>query len=197
MIITYEEGTGLYVNMTNACSNSCDFCVRGSDALPYGNLWLERDPTASEVLSDIFARDLSAYSELVFCGFGEPTYRIKEIAEIAKKVREKSDIPFRINTNGQSDLINDENTAPLFACFDTVSISLNAKSAKEYDEKCHSVFGLSAFDALITFAKNVRAYAKNVVFSVVEGTLSRQDIEACRRIAESCGVTLRVRAYIQ
>ena len=28
MVITYEVGNGLYVNVTNRCSNACDFCVR-------------------------------------------------------------------------------------------------------------------------------------------------------------------------
>ena len=94
-------------------------------------------------------------------------------------------------------MINGFDTAPLFSGFDSVSVSLNGKNAKEYDECCHSVYGLAAFDAILDFAKNVRQYAKSVVFSVVEGTISDADIEICRKIAGDCGITLRVREYIQ
>ena len=46
--------------------------------------------------------------------------------EIAKVIREKTDISIRVNTNGHSDLIAGRATAADFAgLFDVVSISLN------------------------------------------------------------------------
>ncbi len=73
MTITYQVGSGLYINMTNRCGNSCEFCVRDSlkavgDA---DNLWLECEPSRVEIWEDIQKRgDLSRFSEIVFCGYG-------------------------------------------------------------------------------------------------------------------------------
>ncbi len=200
MTLTYEVEGALYVNMTNRCSNNCSFCIRNNGEGAYGSdsLWLEREPTVEEVLSSVLARDLSLYRELVFCGYGEPTYRLYDCREVALGVKEKyPNMPVRINTNGQSDLILGIDSAPLFKdAFDTVSVSLNAASAEKYAEICHPVYGLSAFDAILRFTKNVNNYVPNVLLSVVDAPLDDGSIAECRKIAEECGVTLRVRNYI-
>ena len=44
MTITYLVGNSLYLNITNHCTNACDFCVRTqSDGHYADNLWLERE----------------------------------------------------------------------------------------------------------------------------------------------------------
>lgn len=200
MTITYEVEGALYVNMTNRCSNRCSFCIRNNGDGAYGSdsLWLEREPSVEEVLDSVFARDLAKYRELVFCGYGEPTYRLRDCAEVALRVKEKvPSLSVRINTNGQSDLIHGENTAALYTdAFDTVSISLNTSSAEKYDEMCRPVYGLSAFDAIINFAKNVKNCVHNVVFSVVGETLNEEELKTCFEIAEGCGIPLRVRSLV-
>ena len=35
--ITYKVGNGLYVNMTNRCTNACDFCIRNNGDGAYGS----------------------------------------------------------------------------------------------------------------------------------------------------------------
>lgn len=200
MCITYIVEDRLYVNITNKCSNRCDFCIRNNGDGAYGSdsLWLEREPTVSEVLDSIFARDLSLFTELVFCGYGEPTYRLVDAVEIAKTV--KSRFPgtqVRINTNGQSDLINGRDTAADYeGAFDTVSISLNTPTAEKYQRICHSVYGERSFDSMINFAKNVKNYVKNTQFSVVKQTLTDDEIKLCEKISRECGVYLRLRDYI-
>ena len=81
--ITYEYGDNLYVNPTNRCNFNCAFCLRhnqGSGGSIYThNLWLKREPTKEEILSSIESHDLSQYKQLVFVGFGEPTYRFDDI----------------------------------------------------------------------------------------------------------------------
>ncbi len=197
MTITYVVGDSLYVNTTNRCSNSCDFCVRSHGEELYGDLWLDREPTKEEILADIERRDLSSYPELVFCGYGEPTERLDDILWVCKKIKASHDIKIRINTNGHSDLINKRDTTPEFAgCFDTVSISLNCANAKSYQEVCHSEFGEESFDALIDFAGRVKAYVPNVILSVVRGSIPDSDIDICQQIADSVGVTLRVREML-
>lgn len=197
MTITYVVGDSLYVNTTNRCSNSCEFCVRSHGEELYGDLWLDSEPSREEILEDIEKRDLSAYPELVFCGYGEPTERLDDILWVCRKVKSAHDIKIRINTNGHSDLINKRDTTPEFAgCFDTVSISLNCANAKSYQEVCHSEFGEASFDALIDFAGRVKNYVPTVILSVVRGSIPDSDIDICQKIADSVGVTLRVREML-
>ena len=200
MCITYEVAGALYVNVTNRCSNRCDFCIRNNGDGAYGSdsLWLEREPTKDEILSSIFARDLSAYSELVFCGYGEPSYRLAEIRQVALSVKaEYPEIHIRINTNGQSDLILGIDSSPFYKdAFDTVSISLNSPTPQGYDKICHSLYGENAFYSILTFASRVKSCVPNTVFSVVGDFITEADISECQRIACECGIPLRVREYI-
>ena len=200
MTITYEVENGLYINITNRCSNFCEFCIRKNGDGAYGSesLWLVREPTVEEIKADLDRRDLSKYSEVVFCGYGEPSYRLIEAREVALYLKSKMPtLPIRINTNGHSDLIHSEDTAPLYKdAFDTVSISLNTPSAKKYVEICHPVFKEKSFEALQIFAKNVKKCVQSTVFSVVKETLSESELAECKAIAEQCGVTLKVRTYI-
>ena len=200
MTVTYEVGGGLYINLTNGCTNRCDFCIRNNGDGAYGSesLWLEREPTEQEVLESVFSRDLSSYSEVVFCGYGEPSLRLDVARRVALAIKEKYPAMLvRINTNGQSDLIFKRDTAKDYeGAFDTVSISLNAPTAEKYQDICHSVFGEETLDSIIKFAENVKKYVQNTVFSVVGDFLNAEDIEKCHEISERTGVALRVREYI-
>ena len=200
MCITYIVEDKLYVNVTNKCSNRCEFCIRNNGDGAYGSdsLWLEREPTREEILESIFSRDLSAFPEIVFCGYGEPTYRLEDAACVAKAVKEKyPEMKIRINTNGHSDLIWGRDTAPDYeGAFDIVSISLNTPTAEKYQAICHSVYGEKSFDALLKFASNVKNYVPAVALSAVKETLTSEEIELCKKISRDLGVTLRLRDYI-
>ena len=91
--ITYEYGDNLYVNPTNRCNFNCEFCLRhnqGSGGSIYThNLWLKREPTKEEILSSIEGHDLSQYRQLVFVGFGEPTYRFDDICWVIDQMKAK------------------------------------------------------------------------------------------------------------
>ena len=80
MTITYSCDNSLYINVTNRCTNNCDFCVRDHGEELYGDLWLDREPTVDEIIADL-DRALAEkdYSEIVFCGYGEPTVRLYDI----------------------------------------------------------------------------------------------------------------------
>ena len=199
MTITYEVGTALYVNITNRCSNRCDFCIRNNGDGAYGSdpLWLEREPSKEEIYDAIAAANPEKYSELVFCGYGEPTERLYDLLWVAAKVKENFDTKIRVNTNGHSSLIHAKDTAPDYkGIIDSVSISLNAPTAYEYERICHSRFGVAAFDGLIDFASKVKNYVTDTVLTVVDVALSKKEIEECERIAKGIGVPLRVRKYI-
>ncbi len=197
MTITYTVGSSLYVNTTNRCSNSCEFCVRSHGEELYGDLWLDREPTREEILADIEKRTLGDYAELVFCGYGEPTERLDDILWVCRELKARHDIKIRINTNGHSDLINKRDTSAEFeGCFDVVSISLNCANAKDYQRVCRCEFGEAGFDALIDFASRVKNYVPTVILSVVRGAIPDSDIDICQKIADDIGVTLRVREML-
>lgn len=200
MTITYMVGSGLYINVTNRCTNRCDFCIRNNGDGAYGSdsLWLEREPDEKEILDSVFAQNLDNIPEVVFCGYGEPSCRLETVRSVALKIKERyPNIRIRINTNGQSDLIFGCDTAPLYKdAFDAVSISLNAPTAEKYQAICHSVYGEGVLEKILIFAKNVNKYVQNVAFSVVKESLSTEEIEKCYEIAKETGVNLRVRDLI-
>lgn len=197
MTITYEIDNNLYINVTNKCSNACDFCVRNLDGAFENDLWLEREPTTEEIINDIFHRDLSKYKQIVFCGFGEPLEEIDVVLEVCKELKEKSNIPIRINTNGQANKIHKTDVTPRFkSLVDSISISLNAKNAEEYDSICHSIFGKDVFNSILDFTKKCKSYVNDVQLSVVD-CLPAGDIEECKKIAKKLGVTLKIRKEVK
>ena len=200
MCITYEVDGALYINLTNRCSNNCEFCIRKNGDGAYGSdsLWLLREPSAEETLASVFARDVLSYREIVFCGYGEPTERLDVLREVALGIKEKfPSVRIRVNTNGHSDLINGRDTTADFrGAVDAVSISLNTPNPEKYVAICHPVYKREAFFALIDFAKRVKNTVPEVLFSVVRETLSEEELSQCERIAAEAGVTLRIRDYI-
>ncbi len=200
MTIVYEVEGKLYINLTNRCPNSCDFCIRQNGEGAYGSdsLWLDREPTAEEVMDALAAAKPDCYDEVVFCGYGEPTCRLDELLAVARKIRARYPrLCIRLNTNGQASLIAGKDTAPLFSgLFDIISISLNEANAAAYDALCHSIFGEAAFNAILAFGAEVKAFVPRVVLTVVREFLSVEGLAACEKIAKDLGIPLRVRTYI-
>ena len=200
LTITYEVDSGLYINMTNRCSNACTFCIRNNGNGAYGSdsLWLIREPTLEEILDSIFSRDLNKYKEIVFCGYGEQSYRLDDARIIALNIKEKfSSMRIRMNTNGHSDLIHGYNTAPFYKdAFDALGISLNSPDSLEYVKLCRPKYGEEAFFSLLNFAKNVKEYVPEVSLSVVRQTLTEEELLKCQSIANENGVILKIRDYI-
>ena len=197
MTITYVYGKNLYVNLTNRCPNACEFCLRatGDKVGDSGSLWLEREPTKEEIWQELKERDLFRYQQLVFCGFGEPTYRLEDILWLCEKIRAVSSIFIRINANGLADLIHGRPTAPLFTGhFDMVSVSLNASTPEAYDALCHSKYGLEALPAILKFTKEVVRQVSHVRMTAVD-TMSAEELEKCRRLCEETGAAFEIRHY--
>ncbi len=197
-VIAYPIKNGLYINMTNRCTNSCTFCVRTTTDFGMGyDLWLEKEPTVDETVKDIFDKEVEKYDELVFCGYGEPTERFDDMLEVIRRVREKCPIKVRLNTNGHANLIAGRDvTSEMEGLIDIVSISLNAPNAKEYNELCRCQYGEDGFDAMIDFAKKAKRYVPEVVLSIVD-VMNEEDTEKCRAIAEEAGVKFRIRELIK
>ena len=195
----YAVDKGIYINMTNRCTNSCVFCIRNNGDGAYGSesLWLLYEPTCREVLDAVSSIYNGSVSEFVFCGYGEPTVRLDDVIFVAKRLREiYPGVKVRINTNGHCDLINGSDTSEKFGVFDKVSVSLNASNKEVYQRLCRSAYGEKSFEAMLNFSQNVNNRYKNVSFSVVKEMLGEQELQECFRISESLKIPLRVRNYI-
>ena len=194
----YTLDGNLYINLTNKCSNGCDFCVRNERTSYYGNyLWLKKgDPTVEKVIAQANGfGDLKRFKEVVFCGFGEPTYKVAEMIALCDFFHEKG-LKTRLNTNGQGNLINKRDIVPeLKGKIDFVNISLNASCAEKYQKICRSQFGENGFQGLIDFARQCRVNGVACRFSIVD-CIGEEEVEACKRLSASVNVPLYVRDYI-
>ena len=190
----YRIGDNLYVNLTNRCSNRCTFCVRnGKETFEGYSLWLENEPSAAQVEEALGGCDCG---EVVFCGFGEPTYRLDVMLEICGYVHAHGK-KTRLNTNGQGSIINGRDIAPLLkGNIDAVNISLNASEARLYDKLCRPLYPDTAFDSILFFARACRENGIACWFSVVD-CIGEEEIAACRAVAERVGIPLRVRPTIR
>lgn len=195
--IFYSYDGNVYANLTNKCSCNCNFCVRNSEDNPItlSNLWLDKEPTVEDALKALDEFDLNDYPELVFCGYGEPTYAFDALVAVARYAREHYNIKLRLNTNGLGNLINDKNIVPELAeCIDSVSISLNASNSKDYDRLCSPIFE-NAYDEILAFTKKCHELMDDITLSVVS-VIGNEEIEKCKRLSDALGVKFRVRNFV-
>ncbi len=193
----YEFDGNLYLNLTNRCPNNCEFCLRQfKDGVAGSELWLKREPTLDDIIEDISLFDLNKYSEVVFCGFGEPMCNLSMISQIGPYLKNKGK-KLRINTNGLGNLINKMDNVPklIKSYIDFISISLNASTPEMYQEICRSQYGEQAFFEMLKFAKQCVDEGINTTMSVVD-FVGEEEIEACRKIVEQTGAHFRVRKTI-
>ena len=190
MAIVYPYGENIYINQTNVCTNACVFCIRrGNSGLGGYSLWLEEEPGAEEILQALDKSEKPG--EAVFCGFGEPLFRLGRVLDIARGLQERN-WRVRINTNGHADLIHGFDTTPrLEGLIDAINVSLNAQDESTYCRLCNPLFQGRAYPALQQFAERVRDHVPEVILSVVDHPLV--DLSACQRIAEKMGVNFRIR----
>ena len=198
MEILYKVHNNLYVNLTNRCPCACTFCLRQNmDHVGESkSLWLEREPSAEEVIAEFSKFDMSQYDEVVFCGFGEPTEAFEVLKKVAAFVKETYHMPIRLNTNGLGNLVNGRDITPeLKGLIDTVSISLNTPNADRYHELVRSKFGDRSFDAMLDFARSCTKCVPNVVMSTVDTTITKEEEAECRKICDTIGAKYRIRPW--
>ena len=198
----YRVDDGIYINLTNQCTNACAFCIRNNGDGAYGSnsLWLEKEPSAKETLEAVQALFFPGCKEFVFCGYGEPTYRLDDILWLVDTLKERFGDklpPVRINTNGHANLINGRNVCPeLKDRIHTLSISLNSINAADYVALCHPIQGEVAYQAMLDFAAQAANYVPTVVFTIVDKDKTAEEIQLCKDIAANLGVKLRIRSFI-
>lgn len=158
-------------------------------------LWGGEEPDWSALQSAIEAfGPVESFSEYIWCGFGEPSFRLDLIQEAAPRLRSRG-ARIRLNTNGHACLIHRLDVLrDLSECIDAVSISLNAPDMETYIELCQpdaGGFDLSPhhfWDSMIDFMSRAPEYFKETQASVVGFSLKDQEIERCRQLAISLGI---------
>lgn len=198
MKIFYDLNGSLYANITNKCPCACRFCLRNNGDSVGGNdsLWLEHEPTIDEIKSAFDEVDKSKYNEVVFCGYGEPMERASDLIEVAKYIKEKSDLRIRINTNGLVLLIHPTfDLSSMEGLIDSLSISLNASDPEKYYYITNSKFGLPSYNSMLSFAVSASAFVPNVIFTIV-GVVDEEEVNACKERAADLGIPLKIRSYI-
>jgi TatD DNase family protein len=150
---------------------------------------------SEEPSADVYIKEIGNpkdYSEIVYCGYGEPTIRWEIVKEISRYVKDNGGRT-RLNTNGHGNIINKKDIAPeMKGLIDVVSISLNTFDPKQYSE----LVGLetSYFDEMIDFAKKSKPFVEKVVMTIV--SIDEVDIERARKITkEEIGAEFRVREF--
>jgi len=194
-VIAYTVYDGLYVNMTNRCTCDCDFCIRNTaDSVGEAeSLWLDYEPSREEILESIISHDLSQFSELVFCGYGEPLIRADDLLWVAAKIKHLSQLPIRVNTNGHANMIADSDVTPKMAgIIDALSVSLNRADALTYDRHVRPIYGTQAYGGLLDFVAKARLHVPKITLTVLD-LVPPNEIKRCREIAERLGVDFRVR----
>jgi TatD DNase family protein len=204
----YGNPHRLYLNVTNRCTNRCSFCVRyRSRGLCGAVLWGGEEPDCARLQEAVLRRGvIEDFLEFIWCGYGEPTFRLDLITEAAPWLR-SAKAKIRLNTNGHACLIHGRDVlGELAQAVDEVSVSLNAPNLQKYRELClpdletvpdRGSPGATAerlWEATLDFLARAPACFRRVQASVVGFTLTETEIEQCQSLANSLGVSkFRVR----
>ena len=195
MTLAYQIRDSLYLNITDRCTLKCAFCPKFNTGVQVHDydLGLAVRPSSPDIINAILGQDLgvSDYDEVVFCGFGEPTLRLKVLCEVAKYIKKQGG-RVRLNTDGLGNLVNKRNILPqLRECVDAVSVSMNAQSEAVYNQHCQPALPNSWAEMLL-FLEQAPDYISAVTATAIDG-LEGVDINACQVLAGKYGVGFRAR----
>lgn len=205
--IVYRHGSGLYVNLTNRCPTACVFCVKKPWAMNYHgkNLNLAgREPSPAEIISLAAAEWTAApFSELVFCGYGEPTMRLDALLAAARLIREGKAAPvpatlrIRLNTNGLANAVWGRNVVPeMKGLVDSVHVSLNTADPVQWAALMRPMepWAATGFEKVKEFIREAARTLPETFATVVEG--NEVDLEKFKALAASLGAVPRVRGRL-
>jgi TatD DNase family protein len=195
--VVYWLGKNLYLNITNRCPNNCYFCFRKfKDGIQGFNLKLITEPSPNEVIKKVQeVINRKNWSEVVFCGFGEPLERLNCVVEVTRWIKKHSGRIVRIDTNGQGCLLNKGRRVVKElkeAGVDKISVSLNAHDKATYNQVCKPEFE-NAFENVLEFIEKAREEFDVEITTI---TIPEVDIPKVREMARKLGVGFRVREYI-
>ncbi|MCQ2754432.1 MAG: TatD family nuclease-associated radical SAM protein, partial [bacterium] len=189
----------VYVNLTNACTNSCVFCLREQkDDVCGSDMWHDDNYTLDDVIEQ-FKKYTPTPEQVVFCGYGEPFLKKDMMKEFAQYLRKNyPEIKIRVNTNGHANAIYKYNVAEEFKdLLDEASISLNSDNAEQYDEICQPKIE-NAYEEVKNFIKACNDVGIKTSASIVTGFDKNIIVNAqnCEKIASELGAKFRNREFI-
>ena len=194
IIYTYKDS--VYANITNKCNCRCTFCIRFvKDGVGDADtLWHQVNPSKEEVIDAIKNFDFTGYKELVFCGYGEPTCQLDILLDAANYARKEKSLKIRLNTNGQGSAENGRDIVPeLSQVIDSVSVSLNAPSKKEYEEVTRPILS-NGFENMVEFTKRCREVIGDVRWSIVD-VLPQEEKDRCIALSKEHNIPLKIRKF--
>lgn len=189
--IAYAIRNSLYLSITDRCTLVCEFCPKtlGDYQVQGYDLTMDHRPEVDEILQNL--PDLEPYDEIVFCGFGEPTLRLKTLLAVAAEIKKRNK-RIRLNTDGLGNLVHKRNILPeLGNVIDSLSISMNAQNEEVYNRHCQPQLP-GSYQAMLEFTRQAAEYIDEVTVTAING-LEGVDIDACNQIAERLGVKFRQR----
>ena len=188
----------VYVNLTNACTNSCVFCLREQkDDVCGSNMWHDGNYTLEDIIEQ-FKSYSPTPKNVVFCGYGEPFLKKDMMKAFAQYLRKNyPEIKIRVNTNGHANAVYKMNVAEEFkGLLDEASVSLNSDNAMQYDEICQPKIE-NAYEAVKDFLKCCKDAGIKTYASIVTGFDEREiNVENCEKIAHELGAEFRNREFI-
>lgn len=209
-IIYYKRGMEeLSLNITNACPNSCIFCIRDRDAgWGVSNLYLDNDPTIEAISSAVteeykkITQSGITLRKVKICGYGEPILRLPAIIPIISYIRNMdSKVEIQIATSGwpylrfisdNDNILKEAKNAGLT----NIYLSINAPD-KEYYRKIVrpgiSEYDENAFDDSLKFG----VMAKNLNIDVILGFVDLPGLDKAqvKRLAETLGIPFKIREF--
>ena len=200
--LVYLLDGNIYINLTNKCTNECVFCIRSlKDDVCGTNLWLKEDKVSAEEVIKQLKVLKKDETEIVFCGYGEPTLKLDILKEVAKFIKENyKGVKVRVNTNGHANVIYKRNVIPeLVGLVDEFSVSLNASTEKLYLELAQPNLPCSnVLNEVKDFIRKSVEAGIPAVASVVNGYKHYDvDLEECEKIANELGAKFRVREWLE
>ncbi len=189
----------VYVNLTNACTNDCIFCLRNEkDDVCGSKMWHDDKYTLEDIISQ-FEEFKPTPKQVVFCGYGEPFLKKDMMKSFAKFLRKKyPEIKIRVNTNGHANAVYNTNITEEFkGLLDEASISLNSDNSEEYEEICRPKIK-NAYEEVKKFITACNNAGIKTYASVVTGFDNEHniDVENCEKIALELGAEFRNREFI-
>jgi len=196
--ISYTFKNGLYINMTSRCPSACRFCIKFSWGYKFHgyDLKLPNDPPVQEILASI-PLDLSTFNEVVYCGYGESTYRLSDLPELSADFRRRGAKRIRLNTVGLGNSIHKRDITPdLSRVVDAVCISLNTMDPKQYEEVVRPLpeFKVEALESVKEFCRLCVRNIKDVSISTVD--ISELDTGKVEAFANSIGAKFLLRPFL-
>lgn len=190
----------VYINLTNSCTNNCVFCIRSiKDDVVGANLFLNNENVkAKDVISQLEAMHDKLSSEIIFCGYGEPTLKLDVLKEVAKYIKTKyPKTVIRVNTNGHANLVYKRNVlSELKGLVDKFSISLNGENEQVYNTLSQPTVK-NAYSAVKDFIKEAVDEGFDTTATIVTGYKDyKVDKTKCTEITKDLGAKFRERPWL-